>query len=100
MWALGIVLANVLGGSGIRMSLLGSHDKMIFAEADDRVIWRKLNKLPVALKEGRVPDQWTEVMDLLRSLTRLNPHERMTAAEVLQHPFLKKADKLPRLYSS
>ena len=82
------------------MSLLSSHDKVIFAEADDRVIWSKLNKLPAALKEGRIPDQWTEVMDLLRSLTRLNPHERMTAAEVLQHPFLKKADKLIRLYSS
>ena len=83
--------------------MLGSHDKMIFARAEDRVIsgWTKLNKLSVALKEGgRVPDEWLDVMDLLRSLTRYDPQERMTAAEVLQHPFLKKAEMLPRLYSS
>jgi hypothetical protein len=101
MWSVGIVLANVLGGSGLRLSMLGSHDKMIFAQAEDRVIWTKLNKLSAALKEdGKVPDPWTDAMDLLRSLTRLDPQERMTATEVLQHPFLKKAEMLPRLYSS
>ena len=101
MWSLGVVLANVLGGSGLRLSMLGSHDKMSFARAEDRVIWTKLNKLSVALKEGgRVPDEWSDVMDLLRLLTRHDPQERMTAAEVLQHPFLKKAEMLPQLYSS
>jgi serine/threonine protein kinase len=101
MWSVGVVLANVLGGSGLRISMLGSHDKTIFAQAEDRVIWTKLNKLSAALKEnGMVPDQWTDAMDLLRSLTRHDPQERMTAAEVLQHPFLKKAEMLPRLYSS
>jgi hypothetical protein len=34
MWAVGVVLANVLGGSGLRLSMLGSHDKMIFAQAN------------------------------------------------------------------
>jgi serine/threonine protein kinase len=101
MWSLGVVLANVLGGSGIRLSMISSHDKALFAEAQDRVIWTKLNKLPAALdSKGRIPDQWTDVMDLLRSLTRLNPHDRMTAAEVLEHPFLKKADMLARMCSS
>jgi serine/threonine protein kinase len=100
MWSLGVGLANVLGGSGLRLSLMSAHDKMLFAEAHDRVIWTRLNKLPAALEKGCVPAQWTDVMDLLRSLTRLNPQERLTAAEVLQHPFLKKADMLARLYSS
>jgi serine/threonine protein kinase len=101
MWSVGVVLANVLGGSGLRISMLGSHDKTIFAQAEDRVIWTKLNKLSSALKEGgKVPDPWTDAMDLLRSLTRLDPQERMTASEVLQHPFLKKAEMLPRHYSS
>jgi serine/threonine protein kinase len=99
MWSLGVVLANVLGGSGLRLSLMSSHDKQIFAEAEDRVVWSRLNKLPAALTQGRVPEQWADVMDLLRSLTRLRPHERLTAVEVLEHPFLKKADLLARMYS-
>jgi serine/threonine protein kinase len=99
MWALGIMLANVLGGSGIRQSHLGSHDKKIFAQATDRVIWCKLNKLPAALQEQHVPSHWTDAMDLLRSLTREEPSERMTANEVLEHPFLKQADQIQRLYS-
>lgn len=94
MWALGIMLANVLGGSGIRLAHLGSHDKKIFAQADDRVIWCKLNKLATALQEQKVPPEWTDVMDLLRFLTREEPAERMTAKEVLDHPFLKQAEKL------
>ena len=85
--------------SGLRLSLMSAHDKMLFAEAQDRVIWQKLNKLPAALDNGFVPPQWTDVMDLLRSLTRLKPSERLTAAEVLEHPFLKKADMLAGLYS-
>jgi serine/threonine protein kinase len=100
MWSLGVILANVLGGSGIRLALMSSHDKVIFAEAQDRVIWKRLNKLPAALQQDKVPDKWTDVMDLLRSLTTLNPLERLTAAEVLEHPFLKKADLLARFYSS
>jgi serine/threonine protein kinase len=102
MWSLGVVLANMLGGSGlqVRLSMMSSHDKMIFAEAENRVIWIKLNKLPAALDNGSVPDLWTDVMDLLRSLTRKIPHERLTAAEVLEHPFLKRADMLARMYSS
>ena len=99
MWALGIVLANVLGGSGIRQAHLASHDKKIFAQAEDRVIWCKLNKLPAALQKQCVPSEWTDVMDLLRSLTREEPSERMTAKEVLDHPFLKQADKMQGLYS-
>ena len=75
------------------------HDQVIFAEAQDRVIWKKLNKLPAALDDGCVPALWTDVMDLLRSLTRLKPSERLTAAEVLAHPFLRKADMLAGLYS-
>ncbi len=94
-----MVLANVLGGSGIRQAHLASHDKKIFAQADDRVIWCKLNKLPAALQKQCVPSEWTDVMDLLRSLAREEPSERMTAKEVLDHPFLQQADKLPGLYS-
>ena len=45
MWSLGVVLANVLGGSGIRLALISAHDKIIFAEAQDRVIWKRLNKV-------------------------------------------------------
>ena len=99
IWSLGVVLANVLGGSGLRLSLMSAHDKALFAEAQDRVIWKKLNKLPAALDDGCVPALWTDVMDLLRSLTRLKPSERLTAAEVLAHPFLRKADMLAGLYS-
>jgi serine/threonine protein kinase len=100
MWALGIVLANVLGGSNsLNLSMLGSHDKRAFAQAGESVIWQRLNKLPAALQHDCVPPQWTEVMDLLQSLTRVEPAERMTADEVLQHPFLRKADKLHQLYS-
>ena len=99
IWSLGVVLANVLGGSGLRLSLMSAHDKMLFAESQDRVIWKRLNKLPAALDNGEVPPLWTDVMDLLRSLTRLTPSERLTAAEVLEHPFLKKADMLAGLYS-
>ena len=99
MWALGVILANVLGGSGIRLAHLSSHDKKIFAQAEDRVIWCKLNKLPAALREQLVPPEWTDVMDLLRSLTREEPSERMTALEVLDHPFLKQAEKIQGLHS-
>jgi serine/threonine protein kinase len=81
--------------------MLGSHDKMIFAQAEDRVVWTKLNKLSAALKEGgRAPDQWTDAIDLLRSLMRHDPQERITASEVLQHPFLRKSEMLSWLYSS
>ena len=99
MWALGIILANVLGGSGIRLSLISAHDKKIFAQAEDRVIWRRLNKLPAAFQDNVVLAQWIDVMDLLLSLTREDPAERMTANEVLDHPFLKLAEKLPRIYA-
>jgi serine/threonine protein kinase len=99
MWSLGVVLANVLGGSGIRLALISAHDKIIFAEAQDRVIWKRLNKLPAALQQDKVPDRWTDVMDLLRSLMMANPLDRLTAAEVLEHPFLKKADQLARFYA-
>ena len=99
MWALGIVLANVLGGSGVRQAHIGSHDKKIFAQAEDCVIWTKLNKLPAALHKQSVPSQWTDVMDLLRSLTREDPAERMTAKDVLEHPFLKQAEKIWGLYA-
>jgi hypothetical protein len=39
MWSIRLVLANVLGGSGLRLSMLSSNYKMIFAQAEDRVIW-------------------------------------------------------------
>jgi hypothetical protein len=38
-------------------------------------------------------------MDLLRSLMMPNPLDSLTAAEVLEHPFLKKADQMARFYS-
>ncbi len=66
MWSLGVVLANVLGGSGIRLALISALDKIFFAEAQDSVIWKRLNKLPAALQQDKVPDRWTDVMDLLR----------------------------------
>jgi serine/threonine protein kinase len=41
-----------------------------------------------------VPDEWTDAKDLLRGLTRLDPLQRLTAREALQHPFIKLADKI------
>ena len=58
-----------------------------------------LSQLPAALQDNVVPAQWIDVMDLLRSLTREDPAERMTANEVLDHPFLKLAENLPRIYA-
>jgi hypothetical protein len=98
MWALGIIFAEILSGKPKSISLLAEHDKKIFAQTTDRVIWHTRlakNMLPkeLAYSDDLVPDEWQPAMDFLRCLTKYNPDERLTASLAIQHPFIKLADR-------
>ena len=46
---------------------------------------------------GEVPDEWADAIDLLWGLTRLDPLQRLTARDALQHPFTKLADNIHKV---
>jgi serine/threonine protein kinase len=103
IWALGIIFAEILSGKPKSISLMGEHDKMIFAQSTDRVLWHtRLCKTPLPPKsmgtaesdsEDLVPGEWQPAMDFLRGLTKYQPDERLTASLAIQHPFIKLADR-------
>jgi hypothetical protein len=100
MWALGIIFAEILSGKPKSISLLAEHDKKIFAQTTDRVLWHTRlakNMLPTSKEMADsgdlVPDEWQPAMDFLRGLTKYAPDERLTAGLAIQHPFIKLADR-------
>jgi serine/threonine protein kinase len=95
MWACGVILAEMLSGGSVLGLLHGSpHEKKLFSEAHDEALWCKyLGKNPLAGNSG-IPSDWADAIDLMRKLTRENPHLRLTAIEALQHPFLSAGRRL------
>jgi hypothetical protein len=106
VWSLGVMMAEVMMGRGKRHCLSTdfsrsnqTDSKKLFAEWTDQVMWSKYLEKSTAWRHseenpGEVPDEWVDAIDLLRGLTRLDPRQRLTARDALQHPFLKLADKI------
>ncbi len=42
-------------------------------------------------KEWRDNEDWQEMFDLIRRMLELNPEKRITLADAMEHPFLKRA---------
>ena len=102
MWGLGIILADILCGSPKGVCLSGTDGKKLFAEATYQVLWHKflckskLHEIKRAKKSDpidQIPDEWKQAIEFLRALIKIDPAERLTAAQALHHPFLKLADK-------
>jgi serine/threonine protein kinase len=80
MWAMGVVLYMLLGGYPP------------FYEPDDnqKAMYRRI----LAASYEFHPENWSEVSaeakDLIRKLLVVNPNDRLTAAQALQHPWLAK----------
>ena len=101
MWGLGIILADILCGSPKGVCLSGTDWKKLFAEATDQVLWHKFlckNKLheikraKKSISTDQIPDEWKQAIEFLRALFKIDPAERLTAAQAVRHPFLKLAD--------
>jgi len=98
-------MAEIMMGSGKRLGLStgmarcrGDEEaKKLFAETTDWTMWHSyLGK--TLQNDDDVPDGWVDAMDLLRQCTRPNPLTRITAREILLHPFVvKNADKITEI---
>jgi serine/threonine protein kinase len=86
-WALGAMLMDMVKGNGLRVGYQpdDSHGRRLFANCSDSVFWQiHLNKTG-----NFVPDEWHDCIDLIRNLCADDPEDRLTAAEALNHKFLK-----------
>jgi serine/threonine protein kinase len=84
MWAIGMMLLDILGG-GLRREIKEKDEKLALARCTDLELWaRYLGKKPTK----RIPEPWIAVMSLLRGLLAEAPHLRLSAASALQHSFL------------
>ena len=89
-WALGAMLIDMVKGNGLRVGYQpdDSHGRHLFANCSDSVFWQiHLNKTGKC-----VPDEWHDCIDLIRNLCADDPEDRLTAAEALNHEFLKPRD--------
>jgi hypothetical protein len=78
------MFAEILSGKPKSINLIAEHDKMIFAQSTERVLWHtRLDKVPflsksieIAESDDLVPDEWTNgtlwqpTMSFLRGLTK------------------------------
>jgi serine/threonine protein kinase len=93
MWALGIIL---------HIMLVGCHPFDVVGDAPDTEIAKlvKAHKTPPTLKEKSELNSHLSdsAMDLIRRLLEWDPKKRITAAEMLQHPWVRgdtaKTDKI------
>jgi len=90
MWAVGLMIAEMVKGNGRRIvfSPSDSHGKMLFAEDGDKLFWNKHLE-----KNGDIPGEWEQCVDLIRNLCAYDPEDRLTAADALQHPFIIQLQK-------
>ena len=90
MWALGIMLFQVLSGNACRAPPDDYNEKRSLHETELRALWHGwMKKAPCT----SIPDEWIPALEFLKDLLELQPEKRLTAAEALQHPFIKLADK-------
>jgi serine/threonine protein kinase len=103
LFALGIWLAEMLAGNGLKLGLTtgpGCNDgsralKAIFADCSDNVFWSRF--LGKELINGAIPEEYSDFVDFIRRLTRLNPADRISAKEALEHPFIALAPRIINL---
>ena len=103
MYALGIWLAEMLAGNGLKLGLTtgpGCNEgtralKSIFADCADTVFWSRF--LGKQLINGAIPEEYHDFVDFIRRLTRLNPQERISAKDALKHPFIALAARVVSL---
>jgi hypothetical protein len=64
MWAVGLMIAEMVKGNGRRIvfSPSDSHGKMLFAEDGDKLFWNKHLE-----KNGDIPGEWEQCVDLIRN---------------------------------
>ena len=87
VWALGAMLTEIVKGSGLKVAYQpdDAHGKELFATCSSDVFWRMhLNKTGDA-----VPEEWEQCVDLIRNLCALEPADRLSATDALQHEFLR-----------
>ena len=87
VWALGAMLTEIVKGRGLKVAYQpdDAHGKELFATCSSVVFWRMhLNKTGDA-----VPEEWEQCVDLIRNLCSLEPADRLSATDALQHEFLR-----------
>ncbi|CAL5229892.1 g13307 [Coccomyxa viridis] len=104
MWAVGCILAEMLGMCplfsgdsdfdqlGRLVEVLGSISTRTWPEVQHMPDFHKLcfKDAPAAEWNEVFPDASSEAVDLLSHLVQWNPEQRLTAEEALQHSFLSK----------
>jgi len=93
MWALGITVLKVLSNNAGRAAPEDYHDKKVLCDAELPCLWHTWLMKDVRNGPSPVPDEWLPALEFLKDLLELQPERRLTAAQALQHPFIKLADK-------
>jgi serine/threonine protein kinase len=91
MWALGCLLYKMLFSESLIGDALNKAHNQLHREQVARV---------VELVKGRLLHRDLEAMNLLRRLLTLNPEDRITAEEVLAHPWLTERTEDKKITSS
>ena len=81
MWALGVILY---------IMLCGVHPFDLSGDAPDDVVERRIKKGDFPLRRSRITKHLSpSAIDLIEKLMHRNPRKRLTAAEMLEHPWVR-----------
>ena len=81
MWSFAIMALQIMSGNLKNADLHPSAfpEKQLLCEAEDRVLWhRYLGKKPMPSTGPSIPDEWSQPLNLVRSILCENPEEIIT----------------------